>query len=338
MPKAAPKKTRSKSSKPTIQDVANELGISVYAVSRTLNNSSGVNSEMRERILATSRRLGVKPRPPKRQIQIALAMTNGNDYWKGGYVMNVTFELLRELSSRNIGLTVFSDDQVDQLCRQIFDGVFVFSWDETVLERLSAIKDTPMVAINRFSLSDRFHVVGWDHVAEGRAVANYLIERGHQRTGIVTVHPSSQDNTQSRVEGFSESLAAAGKKFDPTLLEIIEAPENLVPALARLVDRQVDSIYFPGQERLGILALNTLQRIMKVRVPEDISVIAGEIPNWSDITDPPLTTIDVPYTRIAKRCADHILRLIEKRETEASEVFLETRIIERRTVIDRRPS
>ncbi|MCH6255068.1 LacI family transcriptional regulator [Puniceicoccaceae bacterium K14] len=335
MPNPSPKKKRSKSSKPTIQDVADELDISVYAVSRTLNNSSGVNSEMRERILETSRRLGVKPRPPKRQIQLALAMTDGTDYWKGGYVMSVTFELLRELSARKIGLTVFSDDQIDELSRQIFDGVFVFSWDQNVIERLSAINDTPMVAINRFSLSSRFDVVGWDHVAEGRTAANFLIERGHKRTGIVTVHPKSQDNTKSRVQGFSESLEAAGLEFDSALLEIVETPENLVPALARLVDRQVDSIYFPGQERLGILALNTLQKIMKVRIPEDISVIAGEIPNWSDVADPPLTTIDVPYAELAKRCADHMMRLIDKQEIESSEVSIETSIIERRTVIDR---
>jgi len=140
------------------------------------------------------------------------------------------------------------------------------------------------------------------------------------------------------LEGFREVFAASGLPVDPQLAEALETPEQLVSALRRLIDRRVDSIYFPGQERLGIEAVRLLQRVFQLRVPDDISIIAGENAGWSALCDPPLTTVDAPLELLARRCVDHMVNLMEHLPTEPTEVLIATPIIERLTVVDRSPA
>lgn len=324
-----------KPKRPTIHDVAKEAGVSIYAVSRALNNAKGVNPADREEILAVSRRLGVRPRPVAREAHFAVLIPNRHEYTPGGYITNVAFPLFTEISSAGLGLSLFSDDMLDHFTRKIFDGIFLLSWNERTVERVAQMTDTPVVVINRFSQTERFHVVGWDHEAEGRIVADYLIGRGHRRPGFIASGRRAQISTQSRFCGFSRTFRAAGLPIEPEAMETLTDRKDLVTALARLLDRNVDSIYLPGQERLGLEALQLLQKIFRRRIPEDISLIAGENPGWSEMSDPPLTTVDAPFEQMARHCVRHMCDLIENRGAEPTEVLVSTPVIERRTVATR---
>ncbi len=335
MPKPRPTRPRSKSHKITISDIAREAGVSIYAVSRALNNVSGVNPETRERVFQVSRRLGFRPRQDARARQFALVIPESGTYSQGGYVTNITFQLLRTVSARGMGLLLFTESQVDQLQRRVVDGIFVLSWNDQAIAKLETIRDTPKLVINRFSLTDRFHVVGWDHLAEGLTVGRYLLERGHQRLGFVSLLGTAH-STRSRLEGFRQAHDECDVPLLPEAVEKLSDRNQLARALARLVDLGVDGIYFPGQERLGIEALNQLQRVFKQQVPGDLSIVAGENPGWSDLIDPPLTTVDAPFELLAGRCLDHMNDLIDQRPTEPTEVLIATPVLERKTVLDRR--
>lgn len=330
-----PASKRRPSKRSTIHDVAEAAGVSIYAVSRTLNNKPGVNPEIRERILQESRRLGVRPRPVSKRKHFAMIIPDRGRFRPGAYVSNMTFEILEEVSSRGMGLSLFHDSDFDQLSRQVFDGLFVMSWDPGSIARLPSLTDTPIVVINRFSLRQTYHVVGWDHYAEGRAVGEYLFARGHRRTGFVFIAPAQRHSTQSRLRGLREAFAQGGAPLDPRLAETLESTDQLIPALQRMRERGVDSLYFPGQEGLGMQALRHLQRIFGLRIPDDLSIVAGENAGWSALTDPPLTTVDAPLGLLARHCVDHMIRLMEKRSTEPTEVLIATDIIERMTVRDR---
>lgn len=328
------KRESRKARKHTIHDVAREANVSIYSVSRALNNKTGVNPEARKQILDVSRRLGLRPRRASRHLQFSLVVPKPK--YRGDYTSTVTFELFHELSTRRMGLTLFPDAQTEELTQQIFDGIFVLSWDEQTIEGIRKLENTPVVVINRFSLAHEFHVVGWDHHAEGRAVAEYLIDRAHRRAGFIAIPPANSHSTQSRLNGFRSTFEERGKPLETALTEVLETESDLVGALSRLVERNVDSIYFPGQELLGIEALKLLQTVFKLKVPNDISLVAGEISGWSEIFDPPLTTVDAPFELLVKTAVDHMLKLVKKQTTEPTEVLIDTKIIERNTVMDRR--
>jgi LacI family transcriptional regulator len=318
--------------KATIHDVAEAAGVSIYAVSRALNNQPGVNAATRELVLRASRKLGFRPRRVVRRGHFALIIPDRGKFQPGGYVSNVTFELLNEVSERGMSLSLYNDSEFDRMAGQVFDGLFVLSWEPRTIDRLEAISDTAIVVINRFSLADRYHVVGWDHEAEGRAVAEYLLARGHRRAGFIAPPPAERHSTRSRLRGFRAAYAAAGHPLAEPLAEVLASSDQLTSALARLRDRGAGAIYFPGQERLGIDALRILQRGLGLRVPDDISIIAGENAGWSALMDPPITTVDAPLGLLARHCVDHMIKLLEHRPTEPTEVLIATAIIERMTV------
>lgn len=334
----APKTPRSSKAKKkvTIHDVAREAEVSIYTVSRTLNNVPGVNPETREKVLEICRRLGVRPRPVSKRLHFALVIPEAGSYEPGSYIPMISFQMLTELSNRGMGLTLFTDNTVKNLSRLLFDGIFSVSGETSTAEILESVDSTPVVVINRFSLANRFHVVGWDHRAEGSTVADYLLSRGHKRLAFVAEPPASRHSTQSRLAGYRDRCAFEGVALDPHLVELLETRDQLVAALSRIVKRGADAIYLPAQGKLGPEALNIVQHILGVRVPEQLSIVGGEHAGWSSLFDPPLTTVDAPIGQLAQRSVDHMLDLIEKRPTEPTEVLLATPIIERKSVIDRR--
>jgi LacI family transcriptional regulator len=82
--------------------------------------------------------------------------------------------------------------------------------------------------------------------------------------------------------------------------------------------------------------MQALQSILKVKVPEEVSIVGGEHAGWSPLFDPPMTTVDAPLEQLARRSVDHMLEMISHRPTKPSEVLLATPIIERKSVMDRR--
>lgn len=326
---------RGASKKITLKDVAKAANVSTFTVSRALSNAPGVNAETRDLILETSRRLGVRPRAAAKQGQFALVIPDPDGYKLGTYVPTLGFQLLHELASRGFGLTLFSDSQIQNIHHHIFDGIFALTWSEASIEAIAAIENTPRLVINRFSLASRFHVVGWDHREEGRIVAEYLIAHGHRRLAFVAEPPRHLNSTQSRLAGYREQCVASGLALSSNRVELLESREHLAPALSRVLNHGADAIYIPGQGRLGPEAVNILRTTMKVRVPEDVSVVSGEHAGWSALFDPPLTTVDAPLELLAKHCVDHMIKLVNQSPTEPTEVLLATPIIERKSVLER---
>jgi hypothetical protein len=117
---------------------------------------------------------------------------------------------------------------------------------------------------------------------------------------------------------------------------LLESRGQLALALSRIVASGADAIYAPAQGRLGPEVAQILQSSLKVRIPGDISLVCGEHPGWSSLFTPPLTTVDAPLELLARRSVDHLLALIEKRATAPTEILLDTPIIERKSVCDRR--
>lgn len=320
----------------TIHDIARRADVSIYTVSRTLNNVSGVNPATRARVLAICREMGMRSRSAAARRHFALVIQEKDRANPSGYTPMLAFQLLAEVSARGMALSLFNEHQVPELPRLLFDGIFAVTWNPRSMEVLARLDSTPIVVINRFSLASRFHVVGWDHTAEGRIVGEYLLKLGHRRLAIIAEPPADRHSTQSRLAGYRAACAAARAPLAPERIELLESREQLALALGRVLATKPDAIYVPAQGRLGPEAAQILQTTLKVRIPAEVSLVTGEHSGWSSLFTPPLTTVDAPLELLARRSVDHLLALIENRPTAPTEILLNTPIIERKSVLDRR--
>jgi len=186
---------------------------------------------------------------------------------------------------------------------------------------------------------DPYNVVGWDHVAEGKKVGRYLLERGHERIAFMTQHPSNKRANKMRLQGLQEATSEAGFPIDEERVEMLESGSPVYQALQRIVESGADSIYIPGHSRYAIETMNILQTIMNIKVPKQISVIGEENPWWALIASPPLTAVSVPYEKIAVQAVDLMQNLIaEGKRSDPVKKVLDVSIIERKSVCNRRGS
>jgi LacI family transcriptional regulator len=324
-----------RSKRSTIYDIAREAKVSTGTVSRALNNSDDVNAETRELVLGISRRLGVRPRATVKRTHLAVIVPARDQIIPGSFVDTFVYELLHELSTRGCALSAFTELQIGDLNRWIFDGIFSLNWQPKVLETLAHLRDTPVVVVNRFQDRGRFHLVGWDHWSEGQVVAEYLLQRGHRRLAFVSPHPTNSEANVIRVKGFCEAAAAAGYPVNDEYIELLEDGSPLYSALQRVVGRGADAIFIPGQGRHAMEAMAILQNLMKLRIPEDISLVGGESPGWSTIASPPLTTVHVPLSEVAKQAVELMHEVIAKKPRQMAERRIAATILERKSVRNR---
>lgn len=331
---SARKKVRA-GKKVTIHDIAREAGVSIGTVSRALNNAHNVNAETRERVMNISRRLGIRPRGPTRRRHFAIVVPDRARIAVGGYVDGFVQELLYVLSSHGCALSVFTDAQIGDLPRWLFDGVFSVTWAQETLVALAGVKETPIVAVNYTGEISAFHVVGWDHRAEGRMVAEYFLRRGHTRLALIGSQPPLNKSGILRMEGYAAACQEAGFPLRSSRVELLESRALLYAAVKRVVDQEADAIFLPGQDRLAVEAIAILQKMLGLRVPADISVVGGENAGWSELLDPPLTTVAAPLHELAERAVEHMLDLVASRPRLPTEMIVRTQILERKSVGDR---
>jgi len=332
----APKKKRNRSAKATVHDIAREANVSTGTVSRALNNSDEVKPETRQRVLEISRRLGIRPRAPKKRSHFAVIVPARNPNIPRPPVDVFVYELLNELSMHGSALSAFSELQMDELQRGIFDGIFCVNWQPEVIETCESIKNTPVIVLNRFQNQGNYSVVGWDHEAEGAMVANYFIERGHRKLSFLTVQPMNREANRLRLKGMMSAAEKAGVRMEEGLIEMLEDGSPLYAALQRLVDRGVDAIFVPGHGRFAMEVMNILQGVMRLKIPDDVSVIGADSPGWSLLTNPPLTGVKVPFVEITSKAVSLMFELIDKKKDSVKEErLLELSLVERKSVRDR---
>lgn len=317
----------------TIHDIAREAKVSIGTVSRALNNAQNINAETRERVMTISRRLGMRPRGPARRRHFAILVPDRDKLVGGGYVDMLVHELLYVLSRHGCALSVFTDRQADDIARWLFDGIFSATWSQPALDTVATLKETPIIAINYTAgRHPGLHVVGWDHRAEGRMVAEYFLSRGHRRLGLIGTQPAWSRTNARRVEGYAEACREAGHPLKAERVELLETRTLMYAAVKRVIDEGADAIFLPGQQKLAVEALQIIQKMLGLKVPGDISVIGGENPGWSELLDPPLTTVAAPFQELAELSVTHMLDLVARRPRQRTEMVMPTHLIERRSV------
>jgi DNA-binding LacI/PurR family transcriptional regulator len=93
---------------------------------------------------------------------------------------------------------------------------------------------------------------------------------------------------------------------------------------------ELPTAIFAANDLMAIGALKAFTQL-KVRVPEDISIIGFDNIPFSDCTYPPLTTVSQPTYLMGQKAVETLLKLIDEKKIKKS-VALETELIERESV------
>ena len=128
-----------------LAQVALRARVSTGTVSRVFNNSALIPSETRSRVLSAARELGFRPRVGVRNKQIALVTEPPYKTVMGGYVNTLTQHICYALSRLDAGITMITEDRIDNLTDCWFDGVIGIAWEDRTIDILKQLHNIPYV-------------------------------------------------------------------------------------------------------------------------------------------------------------------------------------------------
>ncbi|WP_294481864.1 LacI family DNA-binding transcriptional regulator [uncultured Victivallis sp.] len=300
---AVAKTKGSGSSNGVLAQVAFRARVSTGTVSRVFNNSSLIPSETRSRVLSAARELGFRPRVGVRNKQIALVTEPPHKTVMGGYVNTLTQHICYALSRLDAGITMITEDRIDNLTDCWFDGVIGIAWEDRTIDILKQLHNIPMVWFSE-NQSAWCHTVFPNCYTTGQIAGEYLLGKGHRK--IAVIH--DMDYTGGgRVEGVRIAMRNAGLNPDELLLAL-SSSEPLHLAVKQLIDAGCTAVWVPGEDMRALEVNWLIQELAGKRIPEDISLLGSENPGISEFQRPSLTTIAIPLHEMAEIAVDLVMQ------------------------------
>ncbi len=286
----------------TIVDVARRARVSLGTVSRVINRHPSVTPALRERVLVASRQLGFAPRVQHHAIGVIVGFNPATLFSASTALVAL---LMQQLAARDYTMELVDLEDIDLAYEAHVEGIIGVIFDERIT-KLHRIPNQPVVTINQPMLEQGIHSVCTDHFQQAVLATDHLLQHGHRAIAFLENGPTNW-GSQQRLAGYRVSLEKAGVEFDPQLICYAKG-DPVYAQLNRLVRRGITGIV-NFSEDYGLEVLHVLTHILKLSIPQDISVVTMENQPVFEYLSPPQTVIRQPLEELAKAAVEQVLRL-----------------------------
>lgn len=174
-------------------------------------------------------------------------------------------------------------------------------------------KKIPMVMLDSYIKELSPSYVKVDDVEGARQAVEYLIGLGHRR--IACVYKSTHLPGVHRFQGYCKALKNLGIELDSQLVKSFPVSESerpgyhLTKQLIALGKKRPTAIFFYN-DQTAVQSFRALREI-RLKVPEDISIIGFDDSEFAIVAEVPLTSVVHPKYELGKRAAEILLSFIE---------------------------
>lgn len=289
----------------TIDDVAQEAGVSTATVSRVLAGLGSVNASMAEDVRRAARRLGYRPLGAARDLASGQLRSIGvivpdlaNPYF---YDVIKATEVCAAGEGYRMLISDTGDDPANEfaLAQDLMSqvGGLILQSPRMETEQLKELVGlgTPIVLVNRVEFGVDLPFVAVDNFSAMLEVCHHLSSLGHSRAVYVAGSELSWQNRerwraieQARMMG----LEVAKVHAEPTIDGGYQGTDEA------LADEPTAVIAFNDLVACGVLAR---LRELGLRVPDDISVTGFDDIAFAKYAQPPLMTVVTPRAQLGER-------------------------------------
>lgn len=313
-----------------MSDIAERAGVSAATVSRVLADVPTVHPQYRERVLRTVEELGYRPNRLGKYLRLQRAETIGivvSD------VENPHFtEMVRKVedAAYRRGWRVLlcnTDEKADKqrsylevLSDERVSGVILSTTNPEGAE-ITQLLDSgiPVVAFDRTVDDSRADAIVSASGSAARLATEHLLRSGHRRLGFVG-GPINTETGADRLEGYEQAMRAAG--LTPSWEDGKFRIEGGEVATETLLGKGKPTALVVANNLMTIGALRAL-RSRRLRVPEDVALVAVDDPFWAELILPPLTTLAQPVRQMAEAAVEFLFERITGERTQARRLVLD---------------
>jgi LacI family transcriptional regulator len=312
--------------KSTLKDIANELNLTVSAVSKALSNHPAMSDATKELVKQTAVKLNYQ------QNKIALSLKTGKSHIIGVIIPSaekvffgsVVHGIEKIINPMGYNLLLFQTNEltsyevkgIDTFLQSNVDGIIASIAKETThYEHYEEIKrrNIPLILFDRVEESLGVHGVKIDDYAGGYLATEHLIKKGYKNI----CHIAGLQHIQifrDRLKGYKDALQAYKMKFEETMVyygknSIESGDEGMKDLLRRNI--KIDAV-FCVEDFTALGAMQFLKEA-QIKIPKEIGVIGFANESFGKYISPSLTTIDQQTINMGEEAAKLFLKLKDKK-------------------------
>ena len=345
--------------KVTIQDIADELGVSRNTVSKAINNGGGLADATRERILQKAVEMGYKqfsyyhtvsaisapldfPREDGggREIALLSAKFLSHSHFASlmldsfqqeiselGYTMNTHRIRDEHLKNRILPATFRPERAAAILCIEVFDRPYAEMICALGLPTLFV--DGPVIFGESALPADRLYM---DNMTEVAKFVREIVGQGKRRIGFIGNYCHCQSFFE-RYAAFRGAMIMAGLPADERFCVYSNEKED-IRAGVQAMDELPDAFLCAND----FLALDVIQALREIgkSAPEDVWLCGFDDSPESRLISPPLTTIHIHTQIMAFSAVQLLLSRIKEPNLDYRMVITQTDLIWRESTDGKR--
>lgn len=329
----------------SIYDVAKAAETSIATVSYVLNKSNRVSQATTERVLQAIKDRNYQPKASAKALASGRTLTItlvapisiyahqaslyslingiGHTLETTDYRLFIHPTLNRPGSLMELEATIRSHQM---------DGVIlmhVAQNDPRVI--LLTQNNIPFVVIGRCENDQDLSWVDADVDATIDTCISHLVEKGHQRIGMLGEH-SDANITTRLITGFERSVKQHGLKFTQAhCIEFPEDPIEINQTISACLQLQERPTAFFAVSDLAVLGIYNAATKLGLRIPEDIAVVGYADSPLYAFMSPPCSAVFGKAFELGKTSASILITKMGGEEPVNNQVLLPPQLIERRS-------
>lgn len=327
-----------------IREIAKRARVSTATVSRTINRVPTVDPQLAKRVWQVVEELGYYPNTQAR------ALVSGRTRTFGLIVSEITNPFFPEIvqAFENIAVqnnyeilltsTIHDPKRMEAAVRRMLErrvegvAILTFGMEEALLEGLR-FRKVPLVFVDVGPSVPRVSNIRIDYFSGIRQAVQHLAQLEHKRIAFIS-GPLGLKSAITRKNAFATSLKEVGLKFDLDLL--IEGDHTMEGGMVAF-----DTLLKTESMPTAVMCSNDVTAIGVMRqayerglsVPQQLSVIGFDDVHLAQFMTPPLTTVRMSQSEIARLAFKALLNDVERKtpSEHGTEYVLQTELVLRRS-------
>lgn len=330
----------------TIQDVAKKANVSVATVSRVMNGNYPVKSETRETVLKVIKELSYIPNMQARELTKQKSTTIGvvvpsiNNMFFTELIYGIENELKKNSLSIILVCTNGDTDEeqkcVNNLISRNVSGIIVAGpCTENIKSKFydNISHKIPLVFINSEYMDSNISYVSNDETSGSKVALKYLLDNNHKDILFVRGKDSYSYDIKEKI--YKEIMA---ESFNSSKIINIgngntsNTVDNTMNIFIDILKNNSSTAVFACNDLMAVGVLNACKKL-RIKVPNEISIIGYDNIPLSKFVEPKLTTMDQNMFFLGSNAAQLLVEKIDCDNKFSKRIILNNSLVERETVI-----
>lgn len=304
-----------------IKQIAKAAGVSVATVSRVLNHPENVAPKTRDKILQIMEEEEYKPNWFARGLNFNKTKTIGLVI---PHILNSMYmEIAKGVEdvAQQKGYITFmcnvekdtelEKNYIHQLLTRKVDGIILMftSLDSDYIKSIEK-QGVPIVIIGEDKEAEGFNVVKVDCRKGTNNIVSQLIENGHESIGILYGNDPETESLQM-LDEYKNVLLKKGIKIEENFVKAVENTiEGGYLGAKKMITEGAPNAIFTTSDYIAYGAMDAIKD-SNLKVPDDIAVAGFGNSRMSNLVEPKLTTVELPFHKMGVYGARLLFDLIE---------------------------